>query len=397
MAERRPDPIPRPAPIPRPGSSAPIVVSGGKPRKASAPAPAAKPAAKPGAVVRTGPIPAGDLEANRQIQRELQAAGYPLGPHGIDGKVGPDTRAAYEKMMEGRRAGEMAATAAATEKAKADAARAQADAARAQTEAAKVEASKPTWQKTLMEIGAVAVPAAVAFLVGSRLGRGMGLKAAEAAKAAIKSVNALGRDAAAINKGRAVLAGTAKGDKLKAIVNEAYSIGGVKAAFASPGYKAPSVAKTVFQKLGKPPAAGDAVAGVLAVEGAVTTGASYFVDDPDAKRYLRMAGGASLAMAGGLKGSLAVAKAAAPRPAARAITAIESARNRLVREAAKQALGKGQLRMKAATRQVPVRAAVSAKPLPPARPRATGGDTFTRTYRTGPKAGLTETVRKPVR
>lgn len=111
----------------------------------NAPAPRVQPAPR----VRLGEenrAASTDLEENRRIQRELQAAGYDLGPNGVDGRIGKDTREAYNKLMADRREAERRDQEArqesqrlAAEKAKADAA-AQAAKAAAEAEQQKAQA-----------------------------------------------------------------------------------------------------------------------------------------------------------------------------------------------------------------------------------------------------------------
>lgn len=292
--------------------------------------------------------------------------------------------------------------------------------AKADAEMAKVEAEKQRQAAEAKRLAdeaaakerssylAPALTAALAVVAGAaswKLGRLIGRVAAAGAKDTIKSVNALGREAAKLNKS-AVLAGTPKGDQAKAIVNEAYALGGVKSAFQSPGYQAPPKAHALFDSLGKPPKTADYVAGALAIEGAVTTGASLVVEDPAAKQALRIAGSASLAGAAGLKAALTVAKAAAPRPSSRAIASIETIRHRLVRESdevvkplSKSAGGKASkvayLRPGGSAPQgtpPATPAGGGARRAEPVRYRAGGTVTYSRTYTRGPKAGLTETV-----
>lgn len=247
--------------------------------------------------------------------------------------------AAKAKAAEASARTEEARAAAEKAAAEARAAEAKARAIEAETRAREAESVRKAEESAAKERSSYLVPAvtaALAVVAGGaawKLGRLIGRVAALGAKETIQSVNALGREAAKLQKIKGTLAGTPKGDEAKAIVNEAYALGGVKSAFPSAGYQAAPKAKSLFDTLGKPPKAADYVASALAVEGAVTTGASFVVEDESAKQALRIAGSASLAGAAGLKAALAVAKAAAPRPSSRAIASIEAIRHRIVREA----------------------------------------------------------------
>jgi len=323
--------------------------------------------------------------------------------------------AAKAKAAEAAARTEEARAAAEQAEAQARAAEAQARAIEAETRAREAEAARKAEESAAKERSSYLVPgitAVLAVVAGGaawKLGRLIGRVAAAGAKETIQSVNALGREAAKLQNIKGALAGTPKGDEAKAIVNEAYALGGVKSAFPSPGYQAPPKAQSVFDALGKPPKAADYVAGGLAVEGAITTGASFVVEDESAKQALRIAGSASLAGAAGLKAALAVAKAAAPRPSSRAIASIEAIRHRLVREAdeAVKPLSKARLPAGGKAAKVAYLRPGGAGPqgTPPAIPagggprrvepmryRAAGVSTYTRTYTKGPKAGLTETV-----
>lgn len=282
---------------------------------------------------------------------------------------------------------------------------------------------------------AIALPVAagvIGAVAGARMGKSAAKVAADHAKTAIKQVETLGRMASELVKGKKVIAGTPAGDKAKAIINEAYALGGVKSAFPSPAYQAPPAAKSVFQKMGAPSGAQYVVPGISVAQGGVALYASTKVEDENLRTALRTEG--ALAIAGGIFAGKALvsSRAFAPRPRSSAVAAIETARTRIIRE---QAAGAGQVgrnaiaaqaarstnqitaAMGAAARfrnktaasvdrsKIPAIAAEGAvrvarvrADMSPARALADGrtpGSTFQRTYTRGPKAGLTEIVKKP--
>lgn len=290
--------------------------------------------------------------------------------------------AAKSKEAEEKRKADEAAQAAATEKEKRDA------------------SERQSYLGPAAQIAAGAIGALAAW----KLGGALGAKAAVAARDTVKAVNALGKDAAALNKAKALVAGTPKGDKMKAIVTEADALG----------------RKSNFASLGKPGKAADVVTAGLAVEGAISMGASMVVEDPATKQALRIAAVASLGGVVGLKSALSVARQAAPRPSSRAIASINAGANRLAREGAGGAatvsrnkvgvsVAKSAGELKAAKSGARVvankaerKAVESTATVKRARVRgeksvkaakAAPMKQYKRTYRTGRKAGITETVR----
>lgn len=242
---------------------------------------------------------------------------------------------------------------------------------------------------------------ALGALAAWKLGGALGAKAADAAKATVKAVNALGKDAGALAKTKSLVAGTPAGDKMKAIVQEANALG----------------RSSNFASLGKPGKAADVVAAGLTIEGTVSMGASMVTDDPATKQALRIAAAASLGGAIGLKSALSVARSAAPRPSSRAISSINAGANRLAREGSGGAatvsrnrvqgeVAKSTGKLKATKSESRVTASRAERKAVEAagtvkRTRARVAKSvkntgkvkqYSRTYRSGRKAGTTETV-----
>jgi chemotaxis protein histidine kinase CheA len=249
----------------------------------------------------------------------------------------------------------------------------------AEKEKREFEAREGNTQKTLFNLGLAVAAGIAGVLVGNRFGGAAVKKIVAAAGETMKSVKTLGAEASKITATKGVLTGTAQGDKLRGVVNEAYALGGVKTAFASPGYKAPPKAKELFGNLGKPDAAAFALPALSAGQGAGALIASTQVEDKSVSTALRVEGTIALVAGLTMVKPLLAARATSLRPSSKAIAAIEAGRNRLVREA------------KGPAPRMPTRAP-AAKRSRKAAP-ASGG-TYTRTYRSGPKAGITETVTK---
>lgn len=259
-------------------------------------------------------------------------------------KAASDAKAAEAKAAaDGKRAeaeAKAAAAAAEVERARIDAQSKKDDADRkeradAAARAEREKNSSVTGTLTgLVKQYAPAVAMAIAAVVA---GRAIGGRAAAAALKQVGEVEKLGAAAAKAIKGKAPIVGTATGDHVKAIVTEAARRG------------APT-----FSEIGKTPAAADLAAIGLAVEGAATTAIGMGVDkaagvdlglSEDARSTLRTVGMGSLAGAAALKSTLALAKASAPRPSAKATASIEAASVRLVREEAAGAMKGGNARI----------------------------------------------------
>lgn len=262
---------------------------------------------------------------------------------------------------------------------------------------------------TLLTAGAVAL-GAVALVAGLRGGAALAARAAVNAKDTVRAVNALGKEAAKLNKGKALVVGTPKGDQMSGIVREANALG----------------RSSNFAGLGKPTAA-EKVATGLKVAGAVEIGASYALpavapavgmsqESADrAAMLLRVTGAAALGAGAGMK--LGMTGARAVRPSSKAVASINAGANRLAREGAGGAakVSANKVAAEVARSSGQVRAARSGASVTSSRAQrkaveAKGGvdrtrvrtakavtaerkkSTFTRTYRRGPKAGTTETV-----
>ena len=272
---------------------------------------------------------------------------------------------------------------------------------------------------TLLTVGAVAL-GAVALVAGLRGGAALAAKAAANAKDTVKAVNALGKEAAKLNKAKTLVAGTPKGDAMAGIVKEADALG----------------RSANFANLGKPTAAAKVAIG-LKVAGAVEVGASYALpaaapalgmsqESADrASQLLRLTGAAFLGAGAGMKLGMTGAKAV--RPSSRAVASINAGANRLAREGAGGAakVSANRVGVEVARSSGKVRAAKSgasvtasraqrkaveakgtvdrakvrtAKSVTAERKRSAPArlsskkSSWTRTYRSGPKAGMTETV-----
>lgn len=161
-------------------------------------------------------------------------------------------------------------------------------------------------------------------------------KLKDAAATSGAAVEKLGRAAEKVLKLRpnSIIAGTPSGDRAKAIVNEAYAIGGAKPAFPSPGYPGSSkTAQQIFSKAGRARPADYVPAGLNLAMGTAAIGASFIPGQPESLRQTeRIVGAFELAL--GVGQIKALSTAPVLRPAAGAVSAIEALRNRVVREAA---------------------------------------------------------------
>lgn len=174
-----------------------------------------------------------------------------------------------------------------------------------------------------LQAGAAMLVAGLGFVAG----RGMGRTALRNAASTLKSVQALGLDAAKIAKTRTPILGTPKGDKMAAIVSDARRLGGQD---------------LKFMGLGQPPKIADRLATTLKVSGAVEAGLGFGVDkaigldtglSDKTRDTLRTVGSVSLMGGLGIKTGLTYARSAAPRPNSKSVAAIEAGALRLQREA----------------------------------------------------------------
>ena len=311
-----------------------------------------------------------DVEEAKRIQRELQAAGYNLGPKGVDGVIGQDTRAAYEKLMADRREAEKQAVSArqeserlAAEKAKADSAaqaakaaaeaeqqkaqaeliRAQAAAEKAKADAAAAEAARKAkadqderdrvaaaekaaqdnqkaLNKALLNIGLPVVGIAAGHLIAKQIEKGHNASV-EARGAQLKAL------AGDVSKQ------IAKGDKLKG------------AAKTASNKKLAGMVQTADKlKLTRTTAPlGVAAAATLVIDGAIArfVVAPYIKDEITAEAV--RAGGTALALTGSaLVGHMALSRASpAVTPDAKSLAVIEQARALTTKPAPKPRTPKG--------------------------------------------------------
>lgn len=190
-----------------------------------------------------------------------------------------------------------------------------------------------------MRIGfQIGLPAG-ALLAGGFAGNWFGQKAVAGAEAAgakmAGQVEKLGKKAGELLKTspKGVIAGTTAGDKMKAVVNEAYKIGGAKSAFPSPGYPSPPTPTALFDKpMGLPGKVNYVIPAANMAIGGAEIGASFMTDDPTTRMVLRSAGAGEFAM--GFFQYKALANAVGVKPASTAIANIEAGRNRIARETA---------------------------------------------------------------
>lgn len=252
-------------------------------------------------------------------------------------------------------------------------------------EAAKAKAESQTKQGYIMPAVTLGV-AVVGGVIGAKLGGRFGASAARAVKESVGKLEGLGRDAAKINKAAGVIAGTVKGDAMKAITDAA-------AATARAAQATPAAIK-----------AGNALNAVTFGQGVAMGVGSTMVDDPALKSAMRIEAAASIGASVGLKGALAVAKGGLPKVPAAAMAKIDAGKFRLARETRDGAEAISKIRVAAESAKasgatgvakVEATAAVdSAKRAARAAATAKGSGmiTYQRTYKSGPKAGLTETV-----
>jgi len=181
---------------------------------------------------------------------------------------------------------------------------------------------------------APAVAMGVAFGLG---GKAIAARSSKAAATAVAQVEKLGAEAAKIAKTKGTIVGTPAGDQMQAIVTEATRRG------------APN-----FANIGKTPKAADVAAVALTVEGGVTTAVGMGVDkavgvdlglSEESRATMRTVGLGSLGGAMALKTTLALGKAGAPMPSAKATAAIEAGAERLARETAAGAGKAGKARI----------------------------------------------------
>lgn len=200
--------------------------------------------------------------------------------------------------------------------------------------------AKKDGDSLLGTVAALAKQYAPAIAAGVALGIGGKIIAARSGKAAAKAVTQieeLGTDAAKLNKIKGPIVGTPAGDQMKAVVTEANRRG------------APH-----FKDLGKTPAAADVAAAALMTEGAITMSVGMGVDkaagfdlglSDESRATMRTVGLGSLVGATALKTTLALGKAGAPKPSAKATAAIEAGSERIARETAAGAGKAGQARI----------------------------------------------------
>jgi len=206
-----------------------------------------------------------------------------------------------------------------------------------QAERAKVDAEERN--NDPLRIGfQIGLPAG-ALLAGGFAGNWFGSKAVAGAEAAgakmAGQVEKLGKKAGELLKvsPKGVIAGTTAGDKAKAVVNEAYKLGGAKSAFASPGYPSPPAPGALFDKpMGLPGRVNYIIPAANMAIGGAEIGASFMTDDPTTRMVLRSAGAGEFAM--GFFQYKALASAVGVNPASNAVASIEGLRNRITRETA---------------------------------------------------------------
>lgn len=206
-----------------------------------------------------------------------------------------------------------------------------------QAERAKVDAEERN--NDPLRIGfQIGLPAG-ALLAGGFAGNWFGSKAVAGAEAAgakmAGQVEKLGKKADELLKvsPKGVIAGTTAGDKAKAVVNEAYKLGGAKSGFASPGYPSPPAPGALFDKpMGLPGKVNYIIPAANMAIGGAEIGASFMTDDPTTRMVLRSAGAAEFAM--GFFQYKALASAVGVKPASNAVASIEGLRNRITRETA---------------------------------------------------------------
>jgi hypothetical protein len=345
----------------------------------------------------SGSAPPAPRVNNRTLQSQAAAEKAKADSDARKAEADAKAREAEAKVLEAEqtRKAQESAAAATAEKEKRDAAAAR-------------EQSKDS--QGYLTTAAAVVAGAVALAAGIRGGAALAKKAADGAKATVKAVNALGKDAAALNKAKSIVAGTPTGDKMKAIVQEADALG----------------RKTNFAGLGAP-TAGEKLAVGMKVVGAAEVAASYALpavapaigmSQESADRsamLLRVTGAAALGAGYGLKAGMAATRTV--RPSSRAISSINAGANRLAREGSGGAAAASKNRVQAvvakstgdlkvakagarvAGSRAEKKAVESAGTVKRARVRTAKSvknagkvKSYSRTYKTGRKAGVTETV-----
>lgn len=253
---------------------------------------------------------------------------------------------------------------------------------------------KAAWDKKqgyIMPAVTIAV-AAIGVAVGARLGKAFAGNAMKSVEKAVAGLTTLGDDAARLNKTSGVLAATPKGDEMRALVDAAAKT------------KALADATPVAIK------AGDVLTYANAAQGAAMGIGSVFVDDPTLKSAMRIEAAVSLGASVGLKSMLAIAKGGLPKVSPQLMAKVDAGKYRIARETkdgadkiskfkvaaetSKAAGNAAVARAKATGAGNAAKADVARAARRPARvqQKASGPATFTRTYKTGPKAGTTETV-----
>ncbi len=254
-----------------------------------------------------------------------------------------------------------------------------------------VKAASSTKQGYIMPAVTLAV-AAVGIAAGAMIGRKFGASATAAVTDATSRLGRLGADAAKLNKTPGVLAASVKGDQMRGIVDA--------------GLKTKALAEATPAAL----KAGDVLTYATAAQGAVFGVGSVFVEDPALKAAMRIEAAASLGASVGMKSMLAIAKGNLPKVSPQLMAKIDAGKYRLARETRDGADKISKFKVGAEVSKASGDAAVAAAKATgagqaaqaevaraarrPARVQqtASGPTTFTRTYKTGPKAGTTETV-----
>lgn len=203
--------------------------------------------------------------------------------------------------------------------------------------ARKAEADKNSVTGTVTGLVKQYAPSVLMAVAAVVAARAIGSRAAAAAVKQVAEVEKLGGQAAKLLKAKTPLVGTPAGDQIKGIVADAGRRG------------APH-----FAQIGKTPGSANAAAVALAVEGTVTTAVGMGADkaagfdlglSEEARSTMRTVGLGSLAGSAAMKSTLALAKAAAPRPSAKATQAITAAGERIAREEAAGAAKAGAARI----------------------------------------------------
>lgn len=187
-----------------------------------------------------------------------------------------------------------------------------------------------------VEIAKTAVPAALGGLAGYRIARGMGERNAALAAQNIERFTTLAKNVERLRKNTPNgIVGTKSGDKLIALVNEGFTLGGARQPFRSvptPKSSLLAQARPLFAKAGGK--FGLALFAGLAAEGVVSRFvAPGYTDDPVLKESMAITGTASIAAAAtyGIKRKIDMARPGL-RPAATEIAKVTAAHGQIVRE-----------------------------------------------------------------